>query len=245
MAISKTSKAATPAQSTLSPEVFPVSHSAALGTAEARRMTAISGRRCLELYGRRLRDGSSVRTLVASLLGTEAWSSKECSLTWKPKVTKRGRLLFQLAPSVPRTGGTGYGLLLTPTVVQTEESPERMRERAERNGYDNGTRWGSLASQIRYGFLPTPRAADGYKGTRSPEGYRREKERWGKRNGEDLPTAVAFKNGTTGRRLQPGFALWMMGYPEDWLDLEAGEMPRSKGQAMRLSRKSSQRFSDL
>ena len=35
-----------------------------------------------------------------------------------------------------------------------------------------------------------------------------------------------------------GFALWMMGYPTDWLDLEDGEMPLSKAQEMRLSRKS-------
>ncbi len=42
----------------------------------------------------------------------------------------------------------------------------------------------------------------------------------------------------TGLKLQPSFALWMMGYPTDHLDLKAGEMPLSKAQAMRLSRKS-------
>jgi hypothetical protein len=41
-----------------------------------------------------------------------------------------------------------------------------------------------------------------------------------------------------GLRLQPGFALWMMGYPEDWLDLEAGEMPPSRARATHGFRKS-------
>lgn len=32
-----------------------------------------------------------------------------------------------------------------------------------------------------------------------------------------------FNGAKTGLKLQPAFALWMMGYPEDWLDLEAAE----------------------
>ena len=49
------------------------------------------------------------------------------------------------------------GLLLTPTSVMTDEPPEKMRERAERNGYKNGTQYGSLLSQVKYGeMLPTP-----------------------------------------------------------------------------------------
>jgi len=41
----------------------------------------------------------------------------------------------------------------------------------------------------------------------------------------------------TGLRLQPSFALWMMGYPKEWLDLEDGEMPLSGERATRSSRK--------
>jgi hypothetical protein len=61
---------------------------------------------------------------------------------------------------------------------------------------------------------------------------------------DDLDSLIdmgATKGGTgtkTGLKLQPSFALWMMGYPTDWLDLEDGEMPLSKAQATRLSRKS-------
>jgi len=42
--------------------------------------------------------------------------------------------------------------------------------------------------------------------------------------------------------LQPAFALWMMGYPTDWLDLKDGEMPLSKAQATRLSLKSQKKL---
>jgi hypothetical protein len=35
----------------------------------------------------------------------------------------------------------------------------------------------------------------------------------------------------------------MMGYPEDWLDLEDGEMPLSKARAMRSSPESRKNYS--
>jgi len=39
----------------------------------------------------------------------------------------------------------------------TDEKPEKMRARAEKNGYSNGTKYGSLLSQVKYsGILPTP-----------------------------------------------------------------------------------------
>lgn len=68
-------------------------------------------------------------------------------------------------------------LLQTPTAVQTDEEPEAMRARAERNGYKNGTKFGSLTSQIKYDpkvremLLPTPTARDEKNGC--PEGSKR------------------------------------------------------------------------
>lgn len=195
-----------------------------------RKMIATSGRRCFESYENFIRGGSSVRTLAASLLGTTAWYSTRCSVIWKTQVIRRRRLLFRLAPLTPRTDEIGFG--------------------------------SSLA--------PTPRREDGDKGARSPIGYAKEKARWGRKNGEDLPTKIAMlptpsardykgaglngwdtmpsliergatkgSTGTkTGLKLQPSFALWMMGFPPDWCDLADGEMPRSRGQAIPLSRKS-------
>ena len=93
------------------------------------------------------------------------------------------RCLFQLAPLEPRTDGTGFSLseeeemilLQTPTTVQTDEPPERMRARAERNGYKNGTKFGSLTSQIKYDervalMLKTPCAMDCSGDTRKSKG---------------------------------------------------------------------------
>jgi len=77
------------------------------------------------------------------------------------------RCLFRLVPSEPPTDETGCSssqgvLLQTPTTVQTDEPPEKMRARAEKNGYKNGTKFGSLTNQIKYDqrvrgmLLPTP-----------------------------------------------------------------------------------------
>ena len=84
--------------------------------------------------------------------------------------TKPSRCLYQLVPLEPRTEGTECSslqdvLLQTPTTVQTYEEPDKMRARAEKNGYKNGTKFGSLTSQIKYDervkrmfSMPTPTA---------------------------------------------------------------------------------------
>ena len=98
----------------------------------------------------------------------------ESAKTSDPTDMKSSLFLFRLAVSVPHTEETesssSQGVLLqTPTAVQTEEAPERMRARAEKNGYRNGTKFGSLTSQIkydprvRYMLLPTPTAGEAEK----------------------------------------------------------------------------------
>jgi hypothetical protein len=66
-------------------------------------------------------------------------------------------------------------MLQTPTAVMTCESPENMRERAERNGYKNGTKYGSLESQVMYdprmvSLLKTPCAMDAVADRRKSKG---------------------------------------------------------------------------
>lgn len=182
--------------------------------------------------------------LAASLLGTEAWYSNKCMLTWKVKVTKSSRLLFQLHPSTHRTDGTGSGLLQTPEALNHE-------------GYQvaNGKKYPRLGAQI--GFLQTPVADDAVDRKKGKVNSRGEPKlsgqiamlptprssgRGGTEKGRDSVDSVIEMGVTkgqigtkTGLRLQPAFALWMMGYPTDWLDLEAGEMPPSKARATRLS----------
>ena len=69
-------------------------------------MTAGSGRRLYESYGKHRPLGAFLRILLES----ETWSSTEFLLTWKLKATKSKCCLFQLAPSMPRTGANATGL---------------------------------------------------------------------------------------------------------------------------------------
>jgi hypothetical protein len=139
------------------------------------------------------------------LLGSSTWASTTVFLTWKEKVTKSKRLLFQLAPKTPRIDGTGCGLLLTPKANEVEENQQRF---VERNADRSMNCYPALSTQIA--MLPTPTSRD-YKDTG---------------NMENVPVNALLgrelgKN--RGLKLQPAFALWMMGYPTDWCDLKDGE----------------------
>ena len=117
---------------------FPASRSVMPGSSEARTTTVISGRKCAESYARQGPLGSLVRMLLES----STWHSTRCVLTWKRKVTKSNRSLFQLAPSMPRTGGTGCGsshaMWPTPKANKvhptiTEENREKLAKRNKAN----------------------------------------------------------------------------------------------------------------
>ena len=98
-----------------SPAAFLANPSHTPGSDEARRMTAISGRRCFALYEISGHPSSWQRTSMASLLTKGGYSSTRCFLIWKPAITRRSRrLLFRLVPSMPRTGGIGFGFWPTP-----------------------------------------------------------------------------------------------------------------------------------
>lgn len=83
-----------------------------------KRINATSGRRCLESFANSGHGTLWAKTWLESLVGTGAWYSRRCKLTWKLKGTKYKRLYFQLAPSTLPTEGIGFGLL--PTVVSMD-----------------------------------------------------------------------------------------------------------------------------
>ena len=222
-----------------------------------KKMTATSGQRCCDAFGRFPRVGSWARMFSALLIGQVGWSSTKCRLTWKLKGTRFSRMYFQLQASTLPTEGTESGLLLTPTSVMTDEPPEKMRERAERNGYKNGTQYGSLLSQVKYsGMLPTPTAGEhkhgktdkywqnriekgrqedlsmqAYKGILPTPRARDWKGCEGRRG--DVPSYVEDKmtstNGKTSQ-LNPQFVEEMMGFPENWTlsPFQSGETNQSK-----------------
>lgn len=116
-------------ESLFSREDFPASHSVTPGSGEARMMTAISGRKCSESYKRQ----GQIGLLVRMLLESSAWHSTKCVLTWKQKVTKSSRSLFQLAVSMPRTEETESGLLRGGggDVADSKDTKRRARQLGE------------------------------------------------------------------------------------------------------------------
>ncbi len=100
------------------PPVFPVSPPAEQVSSEERKTTAGSGRRLLPLFDQSTPLGRCSKTLLA----LETWASPEFSLRWKVKATKCGCSVFQLAPSVRRTGESGIGSWQTVTQALAEKS---------------------------------------------------------------------------------------------------------------------------
>lgn len=190
-------------RSLFSQEASPASHSAMQDEEKARQMTATSGRTCFKSYKMSSQTGSSLKMCVGLLLGTKEWYSSRCALTWKAKVTKSNRLLFQLAPSTPRTGETGSGLLPT---VQTQ-----------------GLKVCKNRKSVPM-ILPTPVASD-YEGGVCGDA-KIENGRWmrtnakGQRFGVKIRDAVGATGIKTGEklRLQPAMPEWMMGFPERWTE---------------------------
>lgn len=177
-------------QLTLFPAGSPASRSVQPGSAAARRMTVSSGQKCLELS----KNCGPLGSLEKMLLGSRIWRSTTCWLTWKPRVTKRGRLWFQLAVSVPRTEDTGLQLLPTPTASLGKHGGPWSRDSSGRPGLQ-------LAAMI----WPTPTATD----------YRTERLKSSQNDGtdgNDLQTEV-------GGTLNPDWVEWLMGFPIGWTDI--------------------------
>jgi len=186
------------------------------GDAEARKMTAISGQ---NLVGSWLNSGP-LGSLERTLLGTSAWASTMCFLTWKDKVTPAGRLLFQLAPSVPHTDGTECGLWATPTRTANQAAPSMQKHAGVRRMLATPTKmlgnnqrpWPSTLKQTKttasvFSMLPTPSAADNRdRGGPSNPSIQRRKE-----IGKQVNLSMLW-NG----QLNPRFVEEMMGFPPDW-----------------------------
>jgi hypothetical protein len=113
----------------LSQAVFHASLPLAPASSEERKMTAGSGRTLSVL----LPQSSPLGRCLKILLESETWASTEFSLRWKLKATKCGCSVFQLAPSMRRTGESDSGLFAAnwPTPAARDikgqtQNPERM-----------------------------------------------------------------------------------------------------------------------
>ena len=113
-------------QLTLFPAASRANPSPKPDSAEARAMTATSGRRCLELSTSCGPLGSLERMLLTSSI----WHSTMCFLTWKVKATPHGRLWFQLAASALRTKDTDLQSWPTPTAMDAAGLARHLRKGA-------------------------------------------------------------------------------------------------------------------
>src|SRR3990167_11017721 len=89
-------------------------HLVRLEKEKAQKMTAISGVKCLEQFGRFNRVTLWQKMFAGLLIGTREWYSTRCKLTWKLRALKSCRFYFQLVPLTHHTEGTEFGLLPTP-----------------------------------------------------------------------------------------------------------------------------------
>lgn len=158
----------------LSQEDFLVSRSAKPGTEKAQMITVTSGQKCSGL----LTKSDRLTFLAKTLLESSAWYSNMRILKWDTKIhysKKRRRLsrkkqsssskpsetilsesdipsnflLFQLRLLEHGTKETGSGFWLTPTVVQGQTSPERIKKRTEyRKSVGRQYVEGSLQEQV-------------------------------------------------------------------------------------------------
>ncbi len=186
-------------QLTLSSVGCPVSLRVLPGSEEAQKMTVGSGRKLLELLELSGRGGAFSRTLLEYLVYRGGFRSTTSYLKWKEKVTKSGRIVFQLAASAHRTKGKGCSLWLTPCTYDT----------GERTRSEEALQPGTLSEQIltkeqesATNMWPTPHSTC----STGPG-------KQGRQGGENLQTAVQGQ-------LNPAWVTLLMGFPPSWLDID-------------------------
>ena len=207
--------------STSSPPATPANPSLRPGSDWARRMTVISGQR---LHGS-LPTSDPAASSVRTLLGTSAWASTTCYLTWKRSATPAGRLFFRLVPSTRLTAGIVSGLLHTPTETANYHCPSMQgrwpgsyfwptvtEQDSANNGGPSQYRRRSLPLNTAVQMWPTPMPSD-------VDGGRTTK-------GKDRPNEHGLRL-EVGGKLNPTWVEWLMGYPSGWTDLEDSATPSS------------------
>jgi hypothetical protein len=189
------------------------SHSATQGNGLERMTPGTSGRTFTDSLPD-FKTTSRIGWFSRMFVGTSAWGSTVCSMTWKGSATPSGRSLYLLRVSVPSTGGIECGLWPTATVVtRLNEGTARMWATPRTEGFDAGKHRGiadSLHAQVKE-MLPTPTSRD-HKATGSAgsPSIVRNAERG------MLGESAIKESGKTGQKLNPDFVERLMGFPPGW-----------------------------
>ena len=171
-----------------------VNHSVKLGSAEARKMTATSGRTSAKL----LHKNDPLGAFSKMFMVTCQWASTRCYLTWKPMATPQGHLLFRLVVSMPRTDETEFGLWPTPAARDYKGKSGQGRQ--ERKGHPTDTLPNAVA------MWPTPNVTGMCGGTGN----------WKQLHNKTTPEEARKMGAGNGGKLNPQWVEWLMGYPEGW-----------------------------
>jgi len=199
---------------------------------KAQKMIATSGQKCYESSKHRNQDGLLAKMSGILLQSRKAWYSNKCVLTWKTKVTKSNRLLFQLQQSTLHTKDIESGLWPTPTVNCVEGGEQSSRvEKTKTGSYilrkknkPENTFGAKLSDAILYEekqkMWPTPTTQE----IEHPNMKLNEKGRRLTKDGKDshslnLADSVNIKT-KIGGALNPEWVEWLMGYPIEWTELK-------------------------
>ena len=198
------------------------------GSSEAQKMTVISGRSWLPLLKSYGLNGSLGRMCEALL--TNRWASSAAFLTWKALGIKPSHLLFQLAPSMPRTAGIASGLWATPSAADSVGS----------TGEGQGK---SLRTDVRMWPTPIAHKKDWWSTPTTSDSKGAPKNRFAGAEHSHGNLSEQVRDAPSSGQLNPQWVEWLMGYPEGWTELKPSEMPLSR-KSSRKSAKPSSRRSD-
>lgn len=180
-------------------------------------MTDIYGQRCLELSDSVDRPGL-LQKMCLALFPCLTPSLK----TWKEKTIPGKRILYRLVLQAHHTNAKGYGLLPTVTASdatmgaiigkndQFKLTGNGTLRRYTRNGHNSSLSLGRLL-MLKNGLLPTPTVSTAQKEQRICNPVPSDP------NGRILPQRLAsIHPSLIGKKTNPQFLEWMMGYPKDW-----------------------------
>lgn len=198
------------------------------GSAKAKEMTVISGRR----YADCLKPSSPVGLLAKMLLGTSHWGSTMCYLTWETSGTPRNRLLYRLVPSAPPKEETGCSLWPTPTASEiTARENIELTDTGRRKCKNGSSHSLDLATTVK--MWPTPTASQDYKPVRALA----PSEANGT-HGTMLVGAMGSANpDLIGGQLNPEWVETLMGFPRGWTEItgqQLGEKNQKNGNRQEL-----------
>ena len=218
---------------TSSQQDTPASHFHLPGSAEAQKMTDISGHTYFPLF----KPNDPLGAFSRMFMGMSLWASTKCYLTWKGKATPQGRSLFQLVPLTHLTDETEFGsspeMWATPsaadsvgttgggqgkslrTDVKMWPTPRACTAMAAENIHNRvNDKNPNLETVVARTMWPTPTASDNR--DRGHKGMPAIKRRMEKGKQLNLSMVVSETSGS----LNPQWVEWLMGYPEGWTDLE-------------------------